>query len=273
MNNTNSEANFKFKLAISTLRGGEIEKGLEMLQDVEGLEIIKNVTKAEIAYYRNDLKNAMYLDEHSLSEDSQWYDPSVVIQHLRAYVWAAKQLGSISRAKEFLDYYISVKRDEYDIVGIRPFNKLYNNAMNRLDNLPTKDNPPEIKIIEKGKAECEFEFFVSSDVPTSSEQNAPGASIMLNFMWNKAETVKTLEFYESYADYLTLDDHHIWATRNYIKLNDVAKAEAALMRYIKTWSPSEPFSVLPMKIFIYNDIISFLTPEIRERILRTPKID
>ena len=273
MENTNSETNFFFKQAISAIRSGETDKGLDYLNEIQGLDVFKNVAKAEIAYYRNDLKNAMYFDEHSISSDGLWYEPGITVQHLRAYVHAAKTLGSISRAKEFLDYYISEKRREYDVVGIRPYNKLYNNAMKRLDNLETDDNPPEISIITKENADCEFKFFRSDDDNLSQKETAQGASVMLNFMWNKAETKSTLEFYESYADYITLDLHHIWAARNYIKLNMPEMAENAIMRYVKTWTPSEKFQVMPMKIFIYNDIIDFLTPELKEKIINTPKLD
>ena len=268
MERQNSKTLAGFKAAVSLILDGEVSAGLEQLETVDGQDIFKNMVKAEIAYYRDDLKNAMYYDEHALSSDSLWYDPLVTVQHLRAYVHAAKKLGSISRAKEFLDYYISVKRDEFDIVGVRPFNDLYHNSMRRLDNEKAHDEPPKVKILTKETAKGDVIFFSDSNNP---EIMAHAATIALNSMWNVVETEKVLDVYEKYAEYIPLDTHHLWAARNYVKMQNPEKAEAALMRFVNLWKPSECFQVLPMKVFIFKDLTEFLSPEFKDKILKTKK--
>ena len=88
---------------------------------------------------------------------------------------------------------------------------------------------------------------------------------------NSVETDYVLNIYEQYADFLTLDDHHIWAARNYIKLQKNENAEKAIMRCVKIWKPTENFTVLPMKFFLFKDIAAFLTPKMKLEILSTKK--
>ncbi|MCQ2253671.1 MAG: hypothetical protein MJZ61_09490 [Bacteroidales bacterium] len=263
----------EFKEAISKIRRGDVDNGFSSLESMDEKNIFRNVAMAEVEYYRGNHKNAMYLDEHSLSSDGNWYDSLVVPHHLRAYVRAAKKIGAISRAKEFLDYYIANKRREYDVVGIRPFNKIYQNAMRRLDDIEAKDEPPEIRIMSHDEAECEFKFIVKNGPAEPSPDNAPGAAVMLNFMWNHAATDSVLEFYEDYAEYINVGDHHIWAARNYIKMGNHDEASRAIMRYVKTWEPREKFQVLPMRLFVFKDIIEYISGDLMTEIMRTPKID
>lgn len=271
MENTITENKIRLKDAVRQLRSGDIEGGAETLQRVEGQDILRNVAMAEVEHYRHNYKNAMYMDEHSLTSDSKWHNPFVVPHHLRAYVIAAKATGSISRAKEFLDYYIARKRDEYDNNAIRPFKSIYQNAMRRLDNQEAKDEPAPVKIISKEEAECEFRLYVKNGSSEPSPEVAPGAEVMLNFMWNHASTDSVLDFYEQYAEFITMSDHHLWAARNYIKLNDKEMAEKCIMRFVNTWTPNEKFQVLPMKIFVFNDILDFVSPELWNTIMTTPK--
>ncbi len=258
-----------FKEAVSLILGGQTDLGLERLENVQGHEVFKNLVKAEIAYYREDYKNAMYFDEHSLSQDGLWYDSFVTVHHLRAYVYAAKKLGSISRAKEFLDYYISQKRSEYDVVGVRPYNDIYSNAMKRLNNEKAPDEPKKVKILTKETAKGDVMFFSDSN---HEEVMAQAATIALHSMWNKVETQKTIDIYEKYARYITLDTHHIWAARNYIKLQEYEKAEIALLRCVNLFSPNEEFQVLPMKFFVFDDVIDFMSKEFKEKILQKNKV-
>ena len=69
--NNHTMSKTDFQTAINLIRGGEIDQGLELLEKATAPETIKNIAKAEIAYYRDDLKNAMYFDEHSLPADHQ----------------------------------------------------------------------------------------------------------------------------------------------------------------------------------------------------------
>ncbi len=257
-----------FNTAIALLRSGKTEEGLQMLETSEGSQEKKNIAKAEISYYKSELKNAMFWDEHSLAADSQWYDPLIVVQHLRAYVLAAKELECISRAKEFLDYYINEKRKEYDVVGLRPFINIYENAMLRLDGKKGTDEPLKIKIITEKFSSNSAEISIGN---SSTKEKANTISHALTTMWNTVETDYVLNIYEQYADFLTLDDHHIWAARNYIKLQKNENAEKAIMRCVKIWKPTENFTVLPMKFFLFKDIAAFLTPKMKLEILSTKK--
>ena len=256
----------EFKQAIHLLRGGETDKGLQLLETAKCPEHKRNIAKAEIAYYRDDLKNAMYYDEHSLAADSQWYDPLIVNHHLRAYVYAAKQTGSISRAKEFLDYYVAQKRQEYGYGAVKPFEDIYLNAMRRLNGQKTTDSPKKVKIITD-------ETTVILDTHNCTDEEAVRIiSTSLHYMWNVVETEKVLNIYEEYADRISLDDHHLWAARNYIKLHDDSRAENALMRYARVWHPTEDFTVMPMKVFVFKDILKYWTPVLKERILKLNKM-
>ena len=255
--------------AVRKIQLGHTEEGLAMLETSNISNTIKNLTKAEVAYWREDYKNAMYYDEHSLADDYDWSDPFAVTHHLRAYVTAAKELGSISRAKEFLDYYIAQQRKRYAPGYIKPFNHIYNNAMHRLDNEPAKDEPVEIAIYNESNAPSKFIFYGDDD--TSSPQVAEGISKILTMMWNKVPTMPILDLYEKYADLISLDDNHIMAARTYMRIGDPAHFEKAIVRITSKWKPSDQFEVMPMKLFVYQDIISNLNSGFKQCLLAMEK--
>lgn len=255
--------------AITKIQLGRIDEGLAQLETSPVSSTIKNLAKAEVAYWREDYKNAMYYDEHALADDYFWTDPFAVTHHLRAYVMTAKALGSISRAKEFLDYYIAQQRSRYAPGFIRPFNTIYKNAMRRLDNEPAKDEPPEIAIFNEGNAPSKFIFYGEDDV--DSPQVAEGISKILVMMWNKVPTMLLLDLYEKYAHNISLDDNHIMAARTYIKIGDFERFEKAIVRLVSKWKPHDKFEVMPMKLFVFHDIMSNMTPDLKQRLLAMEK--
>ena len=255
--------------AVRKIQLGHIDEGLALLETSPVSNTIKNLTKAEVAYWREDYKNAMYYDEHSLSDDYFWSDPFAVTHHLRAYVMTAKALGSISRAKEFLDYYIAQQRSRYSPGFIKPFNNIYKNAMRRLDNVPTKDEPPEIEIYNEGNAPSKFIFYGDDD--TSSPQVADGISKILTMLWNKVPTIPILDLYEKYADNITLDDNHIMAARTYLKIGANDHYEKAIVRLVSNWKPQDKFEVMPMKLFVYHDLMSNMTTSFKQCLLAMEK--
>lgn len=255
--------------AVKQIRLGHTDEGLAMLETSDIGSTIKNLTKAEVAYWREDYKNAMYYDEHSLADDYFWTDPFAVPHHLRAYVYAAQNIGSISRAKEFLDYYIAQQHKRYTAGYIAPFNDIYKNAMRRLDGQPGKDEPVEIAIYNEGNAPSKFIFYGEDD--TSSPQVAEGISKILSIMWNKVPTMPILDLYEKYAHNITLDDNHIMAARTYLKIGDYEHFEKAILRYISIWRPTDKFEVMPMKLFVFHDIASNLTSAFKNILLAMEK--
>ncbi len=255
--------------AIQQIRLGQTEQGLALLETVSGNDIIKNLAKAEVSYWREDYKNAMYFDERALASDYNWNDPLAVTHHLRAYVNAAKNIGSISRAKEFLDYYIAQKRKQFPAGNLKPFNNIYHNAMLRLDGIEAKDEPVEIEIYNEGNAPSKFIFYGEEDAP--SAQIAEGISKIIVMMWNKVPTMPILDLYEKYADNISLDDNHIMAARTYIKIGDQEHFEKALVRLVSKWSPSDKFEVMPMKPFVFHDIISNMSTTFKQCLLAMKK--
>ena len=255
--------------AVKQIRLGHTDEGLAMLETSDVSTTIKNLTKAEVAYWREDYKNAMYYDEHSLTDDYFWTDPLAVTHHLRAYVYAAQNIGSISRAKEFLDYYIAQQHKRYTAGYIAPFNDIYKNAMRRLDGKQGKDEPVEIAIYNEGNAPSKFIFYGEDD--TSSPQVAEGISKILSLMWNKVPTMPILDLYEKYAHNITLDDNHIMAARTYIKIGDTEHFEKAILRLVSLWKPSDKFEVMPMKLFVFHDIVSNLSSTYKNLLLAMEK--
>jgi len=256
--------------AVCKIRLGHTDEGLALLESSSVNNTIKNLTKAEVAYWREDYKNAMYYDEHALADDYDWSDPLAVTHHLRAYVMTAKALGSISRAKEFLDYYIAQQRGRYTPGFIKPFNTIYKNAMHRLDDQPTKDSPVDIEIYNESNAPSKFIFYTDSD-DTSSPQVAEGISKILSMMWNKVPTIPILDLYEKYAHNITLDDNHIMAARTYLKIGANNLYEKAIVRLVANWKPQDKFEVMPMKLFVFHDLMSNMTTSFKQCLLAMEK--
>ncbi|MCR5454747.1 MAG: hypothetical protein K6F33_07160 [Bacteroidales bacterium] len=255
--------------AVRKIQLGHIDEGLALLETSSVSSTIKNLTKAEVAYWREDYKDAMYYDEHSLTDDYDWSDPFAVTHHLRAYVMTAKALGSISRAKEFLDYYIAQQRSRYAPGYIKPFNSIYKNAMRRLDNEPAKDEPVEIAIYNESNAPSKFIFYGEEDA--ASPQVAEGISKILTMMWNKVPTMLILDLYEKYAHNITLDDNHIMAARTYLKIGDMDHCEKAIVRMVSKWKPQDKFEVMPMKLFVFHDLMSNMTTSFKQCLLALAK--
>ncbi len=255
--------------AVRKIRHGHTEEGLAMLETSDIGDTMKNLTKAEVAYWREDYKNAMYYDEHSLADDYFWTDPLAVTHHLRAYVAAAKATGSISRAKEFLDYYIAQQRKRYTPGYLKPFNDIYKNAMQRLDDEPTNDEPAEIVIYNESNAPSKFIFYGEND--SNSPKVAEGISKILIMMWNKVPTMPILDLYEKYADNIELDDNHIAAARTYMKIGASEHFEKAIVRLVSKWTPTDKFEVMPMKLFVFHDIISNMSTSFKQCLLAMEK--
>jgi len=247
-----------FDQAVSLIRNGQVDEGLELLESIEGEDVMKNLVKAEVAYWRADWKNAMYYDEHSLSSDHMWYNQFVVVYHLRAYVRAAKKIGAISRAKCFLEYYIDLKRKELGNVGVRPYTKIFQNAMRRLDDQEAKDEPTPAKYIEGDEGSCQIQMFSMGGPIVPGKESALPVALMLEVSWNHVPTKAILATYEQYADFITIDSHHLMAARNYMLINEPDKAKICIMRVLRNWTPPEKFQVMPMKYFAYADVMDFI---------------
>lgn len=262
----------EFQIAIDLIRNGDTDNGLQALESIDGQDIMKNLAKAEIAYWRRDWKNAMYLDEHSVSSDSLWMDPFVLPHHLRAYVMAAKEIGAISRAKCFLEYLVDLKKKEYGTSGYKPYNKMFKYANCRLDDQKADDEPDAVRFIEGDESKCQIQMYsMSGPIEPGRESELPIA-LLLEMTWNKVPTKVVLDLYEKYADYITIDNHHIMAARTYLKIKDYANVEIALLRYLKNWNPKECFQVMPMKLFVYKDLMDYIFESgLSRMILALPK--
>jgi hypothetical protein len=141
--------------------------------------------------------------------------------------------------------------------------------MRRLDDEPAKDEPIEIAIYNEGNAPSKFIFYGEDD--TTSPQVAEGISKILSIMWNKVPTMPILDLYEKYAHNIALDDNHIMAARTYIKIGDTEHFEKAILRLVANWKPSDKFQVMPMKLFVFRDIISNLTTKFKHLLLGMEK--
>lgn len=272
MNNIENIENSQFGNAVALIRHGYVDEGLQALDLIEGNEVMKNLVKAEIAYWRSDFKNAMFFDEHSLTSDHLWYDQFVVVHHLRAYVMAARKIGAISRAKCFLEYYIDQKRKQFDLVGARPYNKIFQNAMRRLDDQEAKDEPPSVKIIDGDEDSCQIQMYSMSGPITPGKEAAIPISLMLEVSWNHVPTRVILKLYEQYAEYITSETHHIMAARNYILLQEHDNALTCLRRLVANWRPVENFQVMPMRPFVYPDIMEYIyANHLENEFLTSPK--
>lgn len=273
MNSIETISDTSFDNAVSAIRNGLADEGLAMLESVEGEEVMKNLVKAEIAYWRGDWKNAMYYDEHSLSSDHLWYNQFVVVYHLRAYVMAAKKIGAISRAECFLEYYIDLKRKELGNVGVRPYTKIFQNAMRRLQDQEAKDEPTPARFIDGDEQSCQIQMYSMGGPIVPSKESSLPVSLMLEVSWNHVPTRAVLATYEQYADFITFDSHHLMAARNYMLINEPDKVRECIRRVFKIWNPQEKFQVMPMKFFAYSDVMEFIFENnMNNELMLTPRM-
>lgn len=258
-----------FDDAVRMLRDGHIDAGLAAMENVEGEDVFKLLALAEIAYWRRDWKNAMYFDEHSLTSDHLWTSPSVLPNHMRAYVFAALESSSVSRAKCFLEYCNDSRRSQKIS---KPILRIFKNANYRLDGKPANDEPPAARIIEGDESKCQIQMFSSSGPMEPGIESELPISLLLDFTWNKVPTKVVLDLYEKYAKFITNENHHLMAARTYIALGDCQNVDACIERCFSVWKPSERFQVMPMKFFVYSDIMEYIFSHgLHERFLHQPR--
>ncbi len=258
-----------FDSAVQMLRDGNIDDGLSAMENIEGEDIFKRLAMAEVAYWRRDWKNAMYLDEHSLTSDHLWLDPYVLPSHMRAYVMAALQTGSVSRAKCFLEYCVGAKRDNKESKALL---RIFKNADLRLDGKPAKDEPSPVKLIEGDEDSCQIQMFSTAGPIQPGAASELPVSLLLDFTWNKVPYKVVLSLYEEFADYISNENHHIMAARTYMALGDLAKADECISRAFALWHPIERFQVMPMKFFVYTDVMEYIYQNgLHEKYLYEPR--
>ncbi len=244
-----------FDSAVQMLRAGNIDEGLSAIENIEGEDIFKRLAMAEVAYWRRDWKNAMYLDEHSLTSDHLWLDPYVLPNHMRAYVMAALQSGAVSRAKCFLEYCVGAKRNDKEQKALL---RIFKNADLRLDGKPAKDEPSPVKLIDGDEESCQIQMFSTAGPIEPGAGSELPVSLLLDFTWNKVPYKVVLNLYEKFADYISNENHHIMAARTYMAVGDMAKADECISRAFALWRPTERFQVMPMKFFVYADIMEYI---------------
>jgi len=263
----------KLRDVSETLRSGQIESGLEQLEQLTGFEPQKAIIRAEIGYFRGDCETAMTNDENGLPYDGQWYSGNVLSEHFFAYSNTALISGNVSRAQAFYKGFLSGKEKsnlpEHSI-------KMYRHQVkNHLDKLKGEKNlaidKKQLRVVKHGKQADEFAAQLKAYRPKLTFDSREGAEYLLHFTFEEGTTDESLPYYEKFADQIASGDHHIHAGRLYQLIGQTEKAKAAIMRFVKNWHPVEYIQIAPMILFSYEDLQPLLTIEFKQEILQTPK--
>jgi hypothetical protein len=264
----------KLKVALSTLRSGQIELGLEQLDKIKGFEPQKSIAKAEINYFISNYEEALYFDELALPFSDQWYAGNILFEHLHAYSTTAILSNNSERAQNFLKRYLGEK----EVLGLpdhilNTYRHQVTQHLNKLSNREdTVDNHKSLCLIEQGRTREEFITQLKEYRPKFTYDSVEGAEYLLHFMFEQGNTAEALEYYNRHSDKIRLEHHHINAARLYLKINSIENAKKAIMTYtINSWYPVEHIQVTPMRLWEYKDIRPIFTKELREEILLTPK--
>ncbi|KFF06068.1 hypothetical protein [Flavobacterium reichenbachii] len=127
-------------------------------------------------------------------------------------------------------------------------------------------------IVENGNKQEEFVEQLKKYRPKLDYSSVEGAEYLLHFMFEKYNTILALKYYEIYADKIKNEDHHINAARLYIKIDNKERASEALLRFsCKAWLPVEHIQIVPMKLWMFEDLHSILTQALKDKILYSPK--
>jgi hypothetical protein len=264
----------KLKDILNILRNGQIEEGLEQLEKIKDFEVQKSIVKAEINYFKSNYQEALRYDEQSLPFDDQWYAGNILTEHLFAYSYFSIVSGNFLQAEKFLKQFLldkeNIELPEHRINFYR--HQITHHLMKINGEKKLIIDPTELNVIKNGNKEEEFIEQLKKYRPKLDYNSVEGAEYLLNFMFEKYNTISALEYYEIYADKIKLEDHHINAARLYVKNDDKEKASEALLRFsCKAWWPVEHIQITPMKLLMFEDLQPILTQELKNKILYSPK--
>jgi len=263
----------KLRAISETLRSGQIEMGLEQLEQIIDFEPQKSIIRAEINYFRSNCETAMTNDENGLPFDEQWYAGNVLLEHFFAYSNTAIISDNVSRAENFYRNFLTEK-EKLNLPEHRI--KVYRHQVkNHLAKLKgEKDliiDKKKLQIVKDGKSTDEFIAQLKEYRPKLTFESLKGAEYLLNFMFEEGNTDESLDYYEKFADQIASEDSHINAGRLYQLRGQTDKAKASIIRFVNNWHPVEYIQVTPMILFSYEDLHQLLTKEFKQEILHTPK--
>lgn len=264
----------RLRKALSAIRGGQVEDGLEQLAAIKGFEPQKSSAVAEIAYFRGNLLAAMDFDEQALPFDGQWYASNVLTEHLVAYSRAALLSGNVLRASHFLQRFLAEK-EKLNLPGHHLNFYRYQVAqhLQRLagaQHLPS--DPEPLPPLATGAPEEAFVAQLREYRPKLTFDSAAGAEYLLHFMFATAATTEALRYYHAYAEELCTENHHLSAARLYAQLGDAEAARKAILTYAAlAWFPVEHTQIAPMRLWEFGELLPILTSELTEKILVLPK--
>lgn len=263
----------KLRDILDTLRGGQIEIGLEQLEQIKGFGPQKAIVHAEINYFKSNYEIAMTNDESGLPFNDQWYAGNVLSEHFSAYTNTALMTGSILRAETFYSKFLTEKEKlNLPEHQIRTYRSQIERHLAKLkgENISSIWDKP-IKIINDGKSTAEFIAQLKQYRPKLTFDSEKGAEYLLHFMLESGNTDESLAYYEKFAAKIFLDDIHINAARLFYLTGQIDKAKQAIIRFAKNWYPVEYIQIAPMVLFNYDDLLPLLTKEFKQEILSLPK--
>ncbi len=262
----------KLNECFNLFRLGKIDLGIQNLSEIEGNEHFKNLVLAELSYFKHDFTNAMSYDEIALPFDNEWYSSNILTEHFHAYSNTAIYLKEIDRAKHFYKSFLQIKEK----IGLpsHRINFYKFQVEQHLLKLEGQENlnidGKKLSIIQGNFDESFLKKRIHEFCPNGDYDNTEGANYILHFMFEKCDTLKTLEYYKKYAQKLYTEVHHITASRLYYKMNDLRCSQEAIMDYVKVWKPIEWLQIMPMKIWQFKELRTVLTPEVCFEMLQHP---
>ena len=263
----------KLRDILDTLRSGQIEIGLEQLENIKDFEPQKAIILAEINYFSDNYELAMLNDENGLPFDEQWYAGNILFEHFFAYSNTAIISDNISRAKNFYKNFLTEKEKlELPEHRINVYRHQVKNHLAKLNG--ERDliiNKKQLQIVKEGKSIDEFKEQLREFRPKLTFDSVEGAEYLLNFMLEKGNTDESLAYYEKFADKIVNDNTHIDAARLFHLKEQTDKAKKSLMTFVNNWYPVEHLQITPMILFSYEDLYPLLTKEFKQEILNTPK--
>jgi len=264
----------KLKDALNTLRNGQIELGLAQLEKIKGFEPQKALVKAEINYFMDNPEEAMSFDEQALPFDGQWYAGNILFEHLFAYTSTSVKINNQALAEEFLANYL-IEKEKLPLPAhlLNTYRHQISQHLKRLKG--EKDliiSPKSLSLIEGGETKEAFVAQLKKYRPKVTLDSLEGAEYLLHFMFESGDTIEALNYYETYANQILNEDHHINAARLYTKLGLSINAKQALITYAaNAWYPVEHLQITPMKLWSFEDLYPIFTKDLKEELLLMSK--
>lgn len=262
----------KLKDAFKLIRQGKIEEGMAMMEGIKGMESQKAIAQAELAYFEYDWNKGLELSCSFLPDMEACHYSNIYDEHFAMIVLASHHTGKWDQTEKFLndllEGYKKLPKNKQPRQRIFQIEEKLEMIRNKTETIKSFITKPVERTT--GKSLEEIIEQQKKFKPKLNSKPLEKAEYVLYFLNYNGKTKDFINLYEEFGEKLSYVQHER-AAKEYLSVGDLQKAQKALMTYVKQWQPYEHMQVEPVILMTQNELLTALTKEWCQEVIKTPK--